>query len=251
MAQPNSRDSLIEYCLRKLGAPVIEINVDPDQLEDRLDDALQMWQEFHADGTIRTYLVHQVTADDLTNGYITVPSDTLYITKMFPISSGFSSSRGMFDVKYQMHLNDIANMGSFMGDLAYYDQLQQYINILDMQLNGTPQVHFARRQNRLYVFGDFVDGNILAGDYIVAEIYQALDTAAFSSIFNDTWLKNYTAALFKQQWGSNLIKFEGMQLPGGVTINGRQLYEDANQDVAKLEEELRSTYEMPIDFYVG
>jgi hypothetical protein len=251
MAQPNSRDSLIEYCLRKLGAPVIEINVDPDQLEDRLDDALQMWQEFHADGTIRTYLVHQVSAQDLANGYITVPPNTLYITKMFPISSGLSSTRDMFDIKYQMYLNDITNMGSFIGDLSYFDQLQQYITTLDMQLNGTPQVHFARRQNRLYVFGDFVDGNVRAGDYIVAEIYQALDTASFSSVFNDTWLKSYTSALFKQQWGSNLIKFEGMTLPGGVTIAGRQLYEDANQDVAKLEEDLRNTYEMPIDFYVG
>ena len=251
MANPNSRDSLIEYCKRRLGDPVIEINVDEDQLEDRLDEALQYYQEFHSDATLRTYLKHLVTASDVTNEYIPLASDITFVSKMFPIASNFSMSRNFFDIKYQMMLNDVADLQNFSGDMAYYEQMQQYLGMLDMKLNGHPQVQFARKQNRLYIFGDFQDKDILEGDYIVAEVYKIIDPNTHTSIFNDIWLKEYTTALIKQQWGANLIKFEGMQLPGGVILNGRQLYDDATGEIERLRETIRLEHEMPADFFVG
>jgi len=250
MAAPNSRATLIEYSLRRLGAPVIEINVDPDQLEDRLDEALLYYQEYHSDATLRTYLQHQVTAADITNGYIPLNDNVQIVSKLFAIK-GENGSRNFFDIKYQLHLNDIASMQTFIGDLAYYEQMMQYISLLDMKLNGSPQVQFSREQRRLYIHGDLKDGDILEGDYIVAEIYEIIDPNTFTSIYNDMWLKKYITALIKEQWGMNLLKFEGMQLPGGVMLNGRQLYEDAQTELERLREDIRLEHEMPPDFFVG
>lgn len=251
MANPNSRATLIDYAKRKLGDPVIEINVDEDQLEDRVDEALQYYQEFHSDATLRTFLKHQVTATDISNEYITLSADITFVSKLFPISSSFNNSFNFFDIKYQMMLNDIADMQNFAGDLAYYEQLQQYLSLLDMKLNGHPQIQFARRQNRLYIHGDFADQDIQAGEFIIAEVYKIIDPNAHTSIYNDRWLKEYTTALIKQQWGMNLIKFEGMQLPGGVVLNGRQIYDDATTDLERLRELIRIEHEMPTDFFVG
>ena len=251
MATPTSRATLIEYCKRRLGDPVIEINVDEDQLEDRVDEALQYYREFHSDATVRTYLKHQITAQDVTNEYITLANNIIFVSKMFPLQSSFQSSRNFFDIKYQMMLNDIADLMNFAGDLAYYEQMQQYLSLLDMKLNGHPQVQFARRQNRLYIFGDFVDKDIKAGDYIVAEVYTIIDPNTHTSVFNDMFVKEYTTALIKQQWGTNLIKFDGMQLPGGVVLNGRQIYDDATGEIERLRENLRLEQELPPDFFVG
>jgi hypothetical protein len=250
MANPSSRQGLINWCKRRLGDPVIEINVDDDQLEDRVDEALQVFQEYHSEATHRTFLKHQVTADDVTNEYIPVSTDVITVTKMFALKSG-SINKNFFDIKYQMHLNDIADLHSYIGDLAYYEQMQQYLSLLDMKLTGSPQVDFVRKQNRLYVHGDFQDGDIKAGDYIVAEAYTIIDSSTHTAVWNDMWLKEYTTALIKQQWGANLIKFEGMQLPGGVMLNGRQLFDDATQELERLREKLRLEHEMPADFFVG
>ena len=167
MANPTSRATLIDYCKRRLGDPVIEINVDEDQLEDRVDEALQYYQEYHSDATVRTYLKHLVTAEDVSNEYISLSSNILFVSKLFPVSSSFNSSFNFFDIKYQMMLNDIADLQNFAGDLAYYEQMQQYLSLLDIKLNGHPQVQFSRKQNRLYVFGDFADEDIKAGEYVV------------------------------------------------------------------------------------
>ena len=251
MANPTSRNTLIDYCKRRLGDPVIEINIDEDQVEDRVDEALQYYQEFHSDATVRTYLKHQISASDVSNEYISVNSNILYISKMFPLTSTFNNSRNFFDIKYQMMLNDIADLMNFAGDLAYYEQMQQYLSMLDMKLNGHPQVQFSRKQNRLYIFGDFADNDIKAGDYIVAEVYSTIDPNTHTSVYNDMFLKEYTTALIKQQWGTNLIKFEGMQLPGGVILNGRQIYDDATSEISTLRENLRLEHEFPPDFFVG
>jgi hypothetical protein len=197
MANPNSRDTLIDYCKRRLGEPVIEVNVDEDQLEDRVDEAIQYFQEFHSDATYRAYV------------------------------------------------------SQFAGDIAYYEQIQQYLSLLDMTLNGHSMVDFARKQNRIYIFGHVEDLDIKAGDYIVYEYYSTIAADSFTAIYNDMWLKEYTAALIKQQWGMNLIKFEGMQLPGGVIINGRQLYDDATGEIQDLRERIRLEHEMPADFFIG
>jgi hypothetical protein len=251
MAVPTSRDSLIEYCLRRLGAPVIEINVDPDQIEDKVDDALSKYADYHSEGTLRTYLAHQITSTDVTNQYITLDPKIIYVTRMFPISSGLGTSRGMFDIKYQMMLNDITSMYNYIGDLAYHEQINQYVSLIDFQLNGTPQIRFSRRQNRLYLDGDFVDGDVKAGDYVVAEVMAKIDPATFTAVWNDTFMKDYTTALIKQQWGANMMKFEGMQLPGGITLNGYQYFQDASADIERILDEMRLVHELPIDFYIG
>jgi len=251
MAVPASRQDLIDYCKRRLGDPVLEINVDDDQYEDRVDEALQYWQQYHSDAVYRGYLKHQVTTTDKTNEYIPIPSNVLSVTRLFPMSSSFGTSFNFFDIKYQMMLNDIADLQNFAGDLAYYEQMQQYLSLLDMKLNGTVQVSASRHQNRLYIFGDFADGDIEVDDYVVMEAYIKVDEENHSSVWNDQWLKEYTTALFKEQWGMNLLKFEGVQLPGGVTFNGRQLYDDARADIERLKEEIRMNWEMPTDFFIG
>lgn len=254
MAIVTTRTELEEYCLRKLGAPVIDINVADEQIDDRIDEALEVYQEYHSDATVKTYFKHLVTATDVTNKYIPVPDNIIFVTHLFPIRVGSSSGAGMFDIKYQMMLNDMVNLNNFTGGLDYFVQMKQYLDLINMTLNGTPQVSYQRRQNRLQIFGDFSDKDIVAGDYLVAECYALVDpssTSGTKSIYNDLWLKSYAASLIKRQWGSNLMKFEGMTLPGGVMLNGRQIFDDANAEIQTAEEKLRLEFELPIDFYVG
>jgi len=247
---PDTRDDLISYCKRKLGEPVLEVNVALEQVEDRIDDALEYYQEFHSDATIRTYLKHLVTESDVTNGYIPISSDVIFVQRLFPVNSA-SGVNDWSGIKYQIMLNDVGNLGNFMSELVYYEQMQQHMSLLDMKINGTPQVSFSRRQNRLVIHGEFGAGDIKAGDYIIAQVVQIINPETHTSIYNDMWLKEYATALIKRQWGANLIKFEGMQLPGGVILNGRQIYEDATVDIEKLEERIRLEQELPVDFFVG
>jgi len=251
MASPASRQELIDFCLRRLGEPVLEINVDVDQIEDKVDDAIQKYQEFHSDATLRTYLKYQVTAADVANKYVPISSNIIFVSKVFPFSTTFGSSGNLFDIRYQMFLNNMGDFINFAGDLAYLYQMEQYLSMIDMQLHGHPTVKFSRRQNRLYIYGDFEDQDLKEGDYLVAEVYQTIDPDTHTSIYNDMFIKDYTTALIKQQWGANLSKFEGMQLPGGVTLNGRQIFEDATADIERLEEKLRNEQELPVDFFVG
>lgn len=250
MAGPTNRAQFVEYCRRRLGEPVLEINVDPDQVEDRVDDALQLFQEYHLDAMKRTYISHEMTDSDIANGYIPLANDIIYLTRVFPISSS-SMTRDFFDIRYQLRLNDMASLTSFTGNLAYYEQMQQYLSLLDMKLNGTPQTHFSYKEQRLYIFGEIADKDLEAGDYLVAEAYATIDPTVTTKVWDDRWLKAYATALIKRQWGLNLIKFEGMQLPGGVMLNGRQMFDDANMEVDKLVEELRLEHEEPLDFFVG
>ena len=258
MAVATSRQSHIDWCLRSLGDPVIEINVDDDQLEDRVDESLEYFREYHSDAIFRTFLKHQVTATDVSNEYITVPDNIVQVSRLFPIEAHGGGTTNFFDIKYQMMLNDFTSMAGTMGNLAYYEMMQQYLSLIDMRLNGQPQVTFIRKKNRLHIHGDFADGDIIAGKFLVAEVYQTIATAdsagdveGYQNIWNDLWLKEYTTALFKRQWGQNLIKFEGMTLPGGVTLNGRQLFDDALQEITQLRERIRLEFEMPADMFVG
>ena len=258
MAVATSRQSHIDWCLRSLGDPVIEINVDDDQLEDRVDESLEYFREYHSDAIFRTFLKHQVTATDVTNEYITIPDNIVQVSRLFPIEAHGGGTTNFFDIKYQMMLNDMTSINNTMGNLAYYEMMQQYLSLIDMRLNGQPQVTFIRKKNRLHIHGDFADGDIIAGKFLVAEVYQTIATAdsagdveGYQNIWNDLWLKEYTTALFKRQWGQNLIKFEGMTLPGGVTLNGRQIFDDALQEITQLRERIRLEFEMPADFFVG
>jgi len=249
MAKPNSRQTLIDYCLRSLGAPVIEINVDEDQIEDRIDEAVQFYQEYHSDAIIRMFRKHQITSDDITNGYIDLPDSFLFVNRIFPFNST-SNGTDMFSIDYQIHLNDIYDLQHAEG-LVHYEMTKQYLSLIDRQVNGMQQLStFSRHQNRLYIEGNWTS-KISEGDYIIVEGYETLDPDTYTDVYNDRFLKKYATALIKRQWGLNLIKFEGMQLPGGVTLNGRQIYDDAVQDIEKIEEEMQLTYEMPPDFFVG
>lgn len=253
MASPNSRQTLIDFCRRRLGEPVIEINIDDDQVEDKVDDAIQMYQEFHSDATYRTYVKHQITQTDIDNEYIPISSDILYISNVFPINPLFSDA-DMFDVRYQMALQSMQEFTMFAGGMSYYFQMQQYLEFIDNILDGHPRTTWSRHQDRLYIFGEWAQNsynNLSVDDYVVFEVYTLVDPDTFTSVYNDRFLKDYTTQLIKQQWGMNMSKFEGMQLPGGVTISGRQYYEEATAELERLEEKMRLEHEMPPDFFMG
>lgn len=248
MARPNTRATLIDYCLRRLGHPVIEINVDDDQVEDRIDDALQFYQEYHSDAVQRVYLKHQLTADDITNGWIPVTDATVFVTRVLPISNTLSTSN-MFSAKYQMYLNDLYNL-NYMGSLINYVQTMSYMSMIDTVISGASEItHFNRHLNRLHLRLDWSD--VTVGQYIIVEGYQIVDPDTYSDVYNDMFLKQYATALIKQQWGANLIKFEGMVLPGGVTLNGRQIFDDATNEIAQIKEQMQLSYETPPMFFVG
>lgn len=249
MAKPNSRSTLIDYCMRALGAPVVEINVDDDQVEDRIDEALQFYQHYHADAIEKVYLKHQLTAIDISNGYIPIPDLVTDVVRIFPLREK-NTGDSMFDVKYQMHLNDIFSLG-YMGSLVDYEMTQQWLSLVDMLVDSDDKhVSFDRHKNQLRIDMDW-SVEVQVDDYIIVECYRIIDPATFTDIYNDYFLKRYATALIKMQWGINLSKFEGMVMPGGVTFNGRQILEDAKEEIDKLNEEVRLNWEQPVDFYTG
>ena len=360
MAKPNSRATLIAYAKRALGHPVIEINVDDDQVDDRVDEALQFYQEYHADAVEKVYLKHLVSPTDQTNGYISIPELVTNVVRVFPLRDVNNSSISMFDAKYQMHLNDMFSLG-YMGSLLEYELSQQWLSMLDMIIDSDDKhIDFNRHRNTLRIDMDWSEetdaveaathvikvasskftidgeskelalskgvvytfdvsdasnnGHVIAfsetsdgthgsgteyttgvvrsgtpgqsnakvtftipedapdtlyyyctahasmgskltlainSTYLVLECYRILDPETYTDVYNDYYLKKYLTALIKQQWGQNLIKFEGMQMPGGVPFNGRQIYDDATADLEKLVEEARLNWEEPIDFMTG
>ena len=265
MAVISTREQLVDYCLRRLGEPVIEVNVDEDQIEDKIDDALQLYREFHSDATQRNYYEHQLTDLDIANKFIRLPSRIIYVTKMFSASSSFVGSTNMFSFDYQFAMSDFHSLTQSGGGLAYYDQMRSYMELVDMKINGLPIINFTRRLDKLYIWSDIEDGALTAGDHICIECYEVvptpedientpLDSGVFpdvSSIYNDMFMKDYTTALIKEQWGMNLSKFEGMQLPGGVILNGRLILEDARGELETLRERMRLEQEEPPFFLVG
>jgi len=245
MAIPTTRQTLIDYCLRQLGAPVLEINVDEDQIEDRVDEALQKYRDFHMEGQRRVYLPIQVTPTDITNKYFTLTDEVIYVTRVMPISNSYAAVN-MFSMKYQMYLNDFYALYK-AESLQYYVQMQQYLSEVDALLNGVQPIQYQRHGNKLYIDTNF--GELQVGQYIMAECYVSLEDTP--EMYNDSWLKRYTTALIKRQWGTNLSKFDGMQLPGGVTINASKILEEANSEIEALEQSLIDSYSLPPDFIVG
>jgi len=233
MANPTTRDELKKYCLRRLGAPVIEINVDEDQVQDRIDDALAFYHDYHYDGTERTFLKHQITADDITNNYIAIPSTINSIIDVMPLGND-TSTNNLFNVKYQITLNDIQNWSGYQ--MSNYVMSMERIALMQELLVGKQRLRFSRHTDKMYLDMDW--SRVSVGEYVIIECYQAMDPETYSQVYGDWWLRKYTTALIKKQWGQNLSKFEGMQLPGGVTFNGQQILADANEEIAKLEEEV-------------
>ena len=248
MAKPTTRQELADYCLRALGAPVLEINIDEDQIEDRIDEAIQFYQEYHSDAVVRTFYKHQVTPTDYVNNYITLPDQLISVLRVLNLSSGDAAD--MFSVKYQMFLNDLYGLRK-PDSLINYEMTKQYMNSIELILTGsTQQIIFTRHMNRLSIQDDW-KSYVSIGQYIIIEGYQTINPNDFTDVYNDMLLKKYLTALLKKQWGTNLLKFEGMTLPGGITLNGRAIYEDAIADIEKIETDFDTKYQMPPDFYMG
>ena len=323
MAKPNSRATLISYCKRALGHPVIEINIDEDQVDDRIDEALQFYQEYHADAIERVYLKHKIvgstlqltaavagnfqvgevitgsnsgatalvhknstgnkiiytslthidrlafesnetitgsdssttatvqiiTKGDIENKFIGITELVTNVVRVMPINDT-NSSNNLFDAKYQMHLNDMYSLG-YMGNLVDYEMKMQWLSLLDMIIDSDEKhISFDRHKNQLRIDMDW-EQDVPIDNYLAIECYRVIDPATYTDVYNDYFLKRYATALIKYQWGANLIKFEGMVMPGGVSFNGRQIFDDAKEEITKLEEEARLNWEEPVDFYIG
>ena len=249
MANPSSRQNLIDYCLRALGQPVIEINVDDDQIEDRIDEAIQFYQNFHSDAVVRNFYKHQVTQTDFDNKYLTLPDELIYVLRVLPIGVA-NSTQGIFSVDYQLHLNDLYDLRR-PGNLINYEMTRQYLSLIDMTLNGMDQgIIFSRHKQRLEINCDWTM-RIPVGSWIIIECYQTVNPNDYTQVYNDQFLKRYATALIKRNWAQNLFKFKGMQLPGGVTIDGSELMAQAKEEIKELEDQARSVWEFPCDFYCG
>jgi hypothetical protein len=319
----SSRQGLIDYCLRRLGFPVIEINVDDDQVEDRIDDALQYFQEYHFDGVERLYLTHKVTTaelkftglstpsfennemligntsgatcilytlsgttaritnvkgaftagetvtgstsgfsrtiastsfytpGDIQNGYLPLPDSVIGVIRVLPVngpSSGMNNRNNMFDLIYQFRLNDMYNLLS--ADMVYYTQVQQHLSMLDMLLVGDRSFKYNRKMDKMYIDMNWEEV-LNPDDFIVIECYRILDPTTYTQVYDDMFLKRYSTALIKRQWGENMKKFGGIQLPGGVILNGREIYEEAVEEITLIENEMQLKSELPVDFMVG
>ena len=254
MANPTTREEFKTYCLRKLGWPVLEVNVDDLQLEDRVDDALRFWQEYHFDGTEMVYYSHQVDGDDITNKYLTLgtaeAASVLGISSMINLSTRTS---GMCSIKYQLLLNDWATYSTKgTREMQNYWMKMSHLSMIDDLINGMENIRFNRKTNKIYLDVDW-GTEVKEGDFIVFETYQAVDETAPANaeVWNDMFLKSYATALIKEQWGINLSKFEGVQLPGGVTLNGRAILEDARTDIEALRDQMSLRFELPVNFTVG
>ncbi len=274
MAQPSTRQELIDYCLRKLGAPVLEINVAQEQIEDLVDDAVQLFNERHFDGVYQTYLKYEITQQDIDRGrakgisgvgvastsvttnivgtattfnyyessnYLQVPSHVVGINKVFQFEGSNSIASGMFSIKYQLFLNDIYYWGST--ELLTYSMVKTYLEDINFLLTTQKQIRFNKRQDRLYMDIDW--SSLTVGQYLVIDCYRMMDPNDYSKVWNDSFLKPYLTSLIKRQWGQNLIKFQGVKLPGGIELNGRQLYDDAQREIEVIIEKMSSTYELP------
>ena len=276
MAQPASRTDLINYCKRQLGAPVLEINVADEQIDDLVDDALQYFQERHFDGVTQTFLKYKITQEDIDRGrarggsnnaagittstatstinessvsfsfeensnYLQVPPEVIGITKVFKFDGSNTVTNNMFSVKYQLFLNDIYYFGST--EILTYAMTKRYLEDIDFALSTDKFIRFNQRQDRLYLDIDW--GSATVDDYLIIDCYRLLDPSSYSRVWNDSFLKRYVTALVKRQWGQNLMKFQGVKLPGGIELNGRQIYDDAQKDLEVIREQMSNTYELP------
>ena len=285
MSQPSSRQGVIDYALRKLGDPVLEINIDDDQIDDLVDDAIQIFNERHFDGVEEMFLKHEFTQDELDRGkatsqtdsdntagivtttgtstaisgygtttsnfvensnFIQIPDSVIGIEKIFKFDSS-SISGGMFSIKYQLFLNDLYYFNSV--ELLQYSMTKQYLESIDFLLTPEKQIRFNKKQNRLYLDMDYNSINV--GDFIVIDCQRILNPNDFTKVYNDPFLKMYLTALMKRQWGQNLIKFRGVKLPGGLELNGRDIYDDGQREIDAILQKMQLEYELPPLDFIG
>jgi len=247
MAGPTSRDEFKAYCLRRLGAPVIEINVDDDQVEDRIDDSLKYYWDYHFDGTEKQYYKYgPVSQTDKDNKYITIPQNIIGAVRIFPIGQALSTNN-LFNIRYQIALNDLYDLTATT--MVPYYMAMQHIQFLEQLLVGEQPIRYNRNMNRLYIDMDWNKINV--GEYIVVEAYMIVDPETYTDVWNDRWLQRYATAMIKQQWGSNLTKYRGVSLPGGMQFNAEVIYMDAVKEIEKLENEMISSYSLPVTDMIG
>ena len=276
MAKPASRTDLVNYCKRQLGAPVLEINIADEQVDDLVDDALQIFHERDYDGLTQTFLKYKITQEDIDRGrarggtnnaagittttgtativgtavtfsfeensnYLQVPPEVLGVNKIFKFDGSNTVTNNMFSVKYQLFLNDIYYWGST--EILTYAMTKRYLEDIDFALSTEKMIRFNQRSDRLYLDIDW--GSMSVDDYIIIDCYRLIDPDTHTRVWNDSFLKRYLTALMKRQWGQNLIKFQGVKLPGGIELNGRQIYDDAEKELAIIREQMSNTYELP------
>ena len=247
MALPATREEFKEYVLRKIGAPVIEINVSEEQVEDRIDEALAFWRDYHYDGSQMIYLKHQLTQDEIDQGYVQLPENILGITRIFDLSTSISTGSGMFNVQYQFVLNNLEDITGY--NVQHYYMSLSHLQFLQELLVGRPLIRYNRHVNRLHI--DISKGILTPGEYIVVEGYDIIDGETYSDVWQDRWLQNYTAALVREQWGLNLTKFTNMSLVGGVQFNGEQILSEAKADRKEMEEMAKTTLQPLVYNFVG
>ena len=271
MAIPSSKATLKTYCLRALGFGVIDINVSDDQVDDRLDEALQYFAQYHYDGIEKMYLKYQITEADITraatnttttatdsvdntvtasfgegNGFIPMPQTVVSVLNIFPFSN--KTTNNMFDIRYQLRLNDLYDFSST--SIIHYDMTMKHLDMLEHMLVGEKPIRFNQHQNRLYIDMDWAN-DVSTGEYLIIECYRKIDPDSFTDIFDDIYLKRYATALIKRQWGANLSKFSGVAMLGGVTMNGETIFSQAQEELQRLEEQIQLSFETPIDYMVG
>lgn len=246
MATPTNKSEFKEYCLRTLGKPVIEINVDDDQVDDRIDEALKYYWDYHFDGASKVYYKYQVTDQDVQNQYITMPENIIGVINLFDLGSALGTNN-LFNIRYQIALNDLYNLTS-VSMVPYYMALQ-HIQFLEYLLVGKQPLRYNRNKNILHIDMDW--DRIGAGNYLIVEAYEVVDPAVYADVWKDRWLLRYATVLIKQQWGTNLKKFEGMQMPGGLAFNGQRIYDEATDERFKLEQEMIYTYSLPVTDLIG
>jgi hypothetical protein len=246
MSTITTRDQFKEYCLRRLGKPVTEINVDDDQVDDRIDDALKYYWDYHFDGTEKIFYKHQFTEEDKANKYITIPDNIIGAVNIFDIGD-YIATNNIFNIRYQIALNDLYTL-TYQSMLPYYMAFQQ-LQLLEQLLVGKQPIRYNRKTNKLYI--DVNWDKIYAGQFLVVEAYQIVDPVEFPKVWNDRWLQTYATQLIKQQWGTNLTKFVGVQLPGGITFNGEKIYNDATEKIKEMEEDMILNYSLPVTDLIG
>jgi hypothetical protein len=246
MALPTNRQEFKNYCLRKLGAPVIEINVDNDQVEDRIDEALRYFWDYHFDGADKIYYKYQVQPADITNRYITMPENIIGVVNLFEIGQALNTNN-LFNIRYQIALNDLYTLTSV--SMVPYYMAMQHVQFLEQMLVGKQPLRYNRHMNMCFIDMDW--SIINPGDYLILEAYQIVDPDQFPRCWGDRWLARYAECLIKEQWGQNLKKFEGMQMPGGLKFNGQKIFDEAIQEKAALEKEMIYTYSLPVTDMIG
>ena len=247
MATPTTKAEFKEYCLRKLGKPVIEINVDDDQVDDRVDEALRYWYDYHFDGSERVYYKHAITENDVVNKYITLPENIIGAVSIFSMGDPSIRSDDLFNIRYQIALNDLYTLTNV--SLVPYYMVMEHLALMNELLVGKQPIRYSRHKDRLYVDMDW--NTVAIGEFLLVEAYEVVNPEVYTDAYNDRWLQNYATTLIKEQWGSNLTKFTGMTLPGGVQFNGEKIYDDAVAERRKLEDEMISSYSLPVLDMIG